>query len=332
MFETLGFTPDGSFYYGISRDWYNLYVAELDPASGTWVSPPEKLTTRFEGNNREPDYSPDGRFLAYTTWKDRSGAKIGTALWGGDMLVIMDLETGDQKEFFSGYQIGFPRWSPDGSSVLVVIRNPDNFQLGRIEAGSGQLHMILPPGGIGNGFGRHEWTPDGNYIYYGKQVENSTRSQIIRHHLPSGREKVIFEDPNYFIWQSALSLDGEWLVVYAVAVAGGHGLYLLPAEGGELQELFKKEEAMLGTLLALTWSLDGAYIYFTMRDASVEEPKWELCRIPARGGEIEHLELELSSDISGLSIHPDGRHMAYSASSNLLTPSVWVIQNFLPAD
>jgi hypothetical protein len=69
-----------------------------------------------------------------------------------------------------------------------------------------------------------------------------------------------------------------------------------------------------------------------MRDASLEEPKWELCRIPARGGEIEHLELELTSSITGLSMHPDGRHIAYSDISNLLTPSVWLIENFLPAD
>lgn len=330
MFETLGFTPDGSFYYGISKDWYNLYVTEVDPANGAVVSPPEKLTTRFEGNNKEPDYSPDGRFLAYTTWKDQSGARIGTGSWGGDLLVIRDLETGNQKEIFPGHQIGFPRWSPDGSSLLVVIRNPDNFQLCRIEAESGQVHMILPPEGMENGFGRHEWSPDGNYIYYGKRVEQSTRSQIIQHHLSSGKEKVIFENSDYFLWQSALSPDGKWLAVYAVS--GGHGLYLLSAEGGELQELFNKEEAMLGTLLTLTWSLDGAYIYFTMRDASVEDPKWELCRIPARGGEIEKLKLELPSRISGLSMHPDGRHIAYTASSNLLTPSVWVIENFLPAD
>jgi Tol biopolymer transport system component len=329
-FETLGFTPDGSFYYGISKDWYNLYVTELDPASGALVNPPEKMTTRFEGNNREPDYSPDGRFLAYTTWKDQSSARIGTGSWGGDLLVIRDLETGDQKEIFPGHQIGFPRWSPDGSSVLVVIRNPDNFRLCRIEAESGQMHMIHSPEGMRDGFGRHEWSPDGNYIYYGKRVENSTRSQIIRHHLPSGSEKVIFETSDHFLWQSALSPDGKWLVVYAVA--GGHGLYLLSTEGGELQELFNKKEAMLGVLLTLTWSLDGDYIYFSMRDASVEDPKWELCRIPASGGEIEHLELELTSNISGLSMHPDGRHIAYSASSNLLTPSVWVIENFLPAD
>ncbi len=61
----LGFTRKGSFYYGISQEGNDVYIAELDPETGKILVPPKKAIKRFEGFNMNPYYSPDGKYLAY---------------------------------------------------------------------------------------------------------------------------------------------------------------------------------------------------------------------------------------------------------------------------
>ena len=60
----MGFTRSGSLYYGIGTGGRNVYVATLDPAKGGLLSPPTKAIQQFEGFNRAPAWSPDGKYLA----------------------------------------------------------------------------------------------------------------------------------------------------------------------------------------------------------------------------------------------------------------------------
>ena len=128
--EPLGFTRKGSFYYGISQKGNNIYIAELDPETGEILAPPKKAITRFEGYNQSPDYSPDGKYLAYisrrfplTIFPDYTIAQIG-----GNVLCIKSLETGKEREIFPDLnKFSYPRWSPDGRSVIVKDLNANGY-------------------------------------------------------------------------------------------------------------------------------------------------------------------------------------------------------------
>ena len=66
-----------------------------------------------------------------------------------------------------------------------------------------------------------------------------------------------------------------------------------------------------------------------MKPTKKDDPKGELYRIPAQGGEPEKLGLEMSGFIINLSAHPDGRHIAFSSSEQSIG-EIWVMENFLP--
>jgi hypothetical protein len=83
----MGFTREGSFYYGIETGMIDVYTASLDFKTGKLLDPPSKATERFIGSNSRPDWSPDGR----------PGIHIASGLFGkGSFVVcIRSLETGE---------------------------------------------------------------------------------------------------------------------------------------------------------------------------------------------------------------------------------------------
>ncbi|MHC4753186.1 MAG: M56 family metallopeptidase, partial [Planctomycetota bacterium] len=112
----LGFTRDGSFYYGHRPNRTNVYIAEIDPVTGKIVVPPHEAINRFVESNGTPDYSPDGKYLAYVSRRPPMPTRYTTNPIG-NVLCIRSLETGEEREFRPEInKFGWPRWSPDGRS------------------------------------------------------------------------------------------------------------------------------------------------------------------------------------------------------------------------
>ena len=106
-------------------------------------------------------------------------------------------------------------------------------------------------------------------------------------------------------------------------------LNVIPAAGGETLELCRFEEGIdIRAGAGFIWTPDGKYILFTMKSPKKDTEKWDLYRIPAKGGNPERLELELSGFLANLSVHPDGRHIAFSTSEQS-NAEIWVMENFL---
>jgi Tol biopolymer transport system component len=82
--EPLGVTRTGALYYGVTLSQYDVYVAELDARSGKILSPPTRPIEQFVGTNHSPDWSPDGRSLAYVSRKA--------------ILAIRSMDTGQTRE------------------------------------------------------------------------------------------------------------------------------------------------------------------------------------------------------------------------------------------
>jgi Tol biopolymer transport system component len=103
----------------------------------------------------------------------------------------------------------------------------------------------------------------------------------------------------------------------------------ISASGGESSEIYTlKQGKRFSWGVGLSWTPDGDYVVVGGPEAR-DEPD-VLWMIPAKGGEPRKLELGVK--VSHLSLHPDGRRIAFTCPE----PSggdggeVWMMEKFLP--
>ena len=97
FFPPLGISAAGSYYYGQATGQVDLYVAPLDQTAGRPSASPVKLTQRIEGASRLPDWSPDGRRLAYVRGPGFNVQAL-TPSAPDDVIVIRSVDTGAERE------------------------------------------------------------------------------------------------------------------------------------------------------------------------------------------------------------------------------------------
>jgi len=106
----------------------------------------------------------------------------------------------------------------------------------------------------------------------------------------------------------------------------------MPAAGGEPRGLYTFVHNWNNRPIPITWTADGKYILFLREKSNKDDPKWELCRISAEGGEPQKLGLEVTrSGFYSPSVHPDGQYIAFQSTTHA-PAEVWVMENFLPVD
>ena len=315
----MGFTRSGSLYYGINAGGQDVYVATVDPGTGELLSPPMKAIRRSEGFNQSPAWSPDGKYLAYVSGRRRAVGAIRD--W---ILVIRSMETGEEREILLEGIVWEPlhlHWSPDGRSIFFT----RNSILNLIDVQTGDVTPIARGAVLDSA-----WSPDGKTIFYiRKDVEAPYSYSIVADDLETGREQELYRGE--VRWESlAISPDGRQL-----AFSSRHALKVMPAAGGEPHELLRlKAPEILSwyTAPAPAWTPDGRYILFGKWKYSPDQPllyadePTELWRILAGGGEPQKL-LELEG-LSSISVHPDGRRIAFTGGRRI--SEVWVMENFLP--
>ena len=73
---------------------------------------------------------------------------------------------------------------------------------------------------------------------------------------------------------------------------------------------------------------DSRYIIYA-RSVTGEKGMFEFWRLSADGGEPQNLGLKMEARPYGLSVHPDGTRIAFTAGT-LRRRDVWVLKDFLP--
>jgi Tol biopolymer transport system component len=328
----LGLTKDGSFYYSHSPNSTDVYVTEIDPETGTIMVPPCEAINRFVGSNSTPDYSPDGKYLAYVS-KQAPLVRPRTGRPTGNVLCIRSLDSGKDREFRPGLNnFGFPRWSPDSRSVMVVNWEDDDDKMGHydIDAHTGEANLVLMthrPQVIWN----HEWSVDGKSVFLlsSNVVGDSVHIfKVVRRDIENGTETELLRGSWRDLCSISRSPDGRWLAVLGRSEIK-RDLRILPTTGGEPRVVHTFEQGDNSWIFHV-WSADGMYIFLPKYCSSKSENKWDLWRIPVNGGEAQSLGLEMDY-FWWLSAHPDGRHIAFSNQGSIYElPAVWVMENFLP--
>jgi Tol biopolymer transport system component len=314
----MGFTQDGSFYYTAFAGKSDVYLAVLDPEKAKVSTPAKNIAQGFEGANRCPAWSSDGKYLAYLSDRESDESQV-TAL------CILSLDTGE-------YRVVFPQmetvtrisWFADGESVLAI--GGAGFRPtadGRI-AGMGTICLInVRTGGVRtipeyDGIGIPRGTPDGKKILYANASPQEEVSRIISYDIVSGQKKEIYRRSGRIAPQMDISPDGKLLAFLDVADSS---FKIIPTEGGEPRVLYGLESRTIGTF---SWSPDGKYIYFLGN----MQGRGGLWRIPPAGGEPVRFDLAVNGGMQNFDIHPDGRRIVFD--SQRFGRDVWVMENFLP--
>jgi Tol biopolymer transport system component len=317
----IGFTQEGSFYYSQGRWEEDVFVAEFDPDKPDSQISPRKVSLRFEGANCYPDWSPDGRHLAYRSIRKPAGPKSFA-------LCILSADTGEQREIFPELT-GFSQlsWHPDGKSVVVIGYGIDGRAgLYRVDIETGEASFIVEGGeSRPTGFSPR-YSPDGNRVYYTIDLRDQNECQILMYELQTKQKTEIYRGLVQ-INRMNISPDGKNLAFWEIGRGGA--LKIISTAGGEptiLDTMDKGEEGING----IAWSPDGEYVFYSKfgKDAGKTGP-CELWRIPAEGGTPVKFNLTVNG-MESLSIPPDGKRLAFNSWE--VGSEVWVMENFLPKE
>jgi Tol biopolymer transport system component len=324
----LGVTQEGAYYYWLPPGDGDVYMATLDPETGEVVIPPAKVIRSYEGFNRRPDFSPDGKYLAYVSRRPK----------GSDdsrILVIYSLETGEERELQTDIPLvlwgpSAPRWSPDGRSILILATVTDSANEKRngfhqIDVETGAVTPVVLDDELGSIFGRTApvWSPDGSKIFFHRR-----NGGIRIYDLEAKREwKPELQWPEGGSNGDAglaLSPDGRQLA-FTINFDNERVIYIAPSNG-EIHEItrLRTDETVEGR--GLTWTPDGRYLLFLGKH---EDGLCELRRISVEGGKSQNLGLKVAAH-TYLSIHPDGRRIAFTGAGPTPGAEVWAMENFLP--
>ncbi len=337
----IGFTRSGAYYY-TERDTFmqDVYIASLDAETMQVVGSPILVSERFRGANTLPDWSPDGRYLAYLSRLARPQT-VDTV--GSGIIVVRSLDTGEERDLFP--QLNFLgdtrlRWAPDGRSLLIsgeAVGGHDGHRrrgVYEIDAQTGAVTPIVvstsntQPAWRENRW-HAEWSLDGTAIFYVR--DNGQGCEIRFRDIKTGAEKVLYHptSPTH-LNNLALSPDGAWL-----AFGDGPGHYaadavmVVPVTGGTPREVLRMEPDVVGReTYSFAWTQDGQHLVFSKRVSEPGRPS-ELWLVSLEGGEPQPVGLPMWGR-GGVRVHPDGRRITFTNLTMPAATGLWVMENFLP--
>ncbi len=314
----LGFTQEGAFYYSTQGLMYDVYTTTFDPESGRIITPPEKEALPYEGSNMSPDWSPHGKYLVYISI--RSGPER-------NITSIFSADDGTVRELPHKLRLNYPRWAPDGRSILVKATVGSGGGIYRIDTQTGEVIPLIEKEGeedIHSPILSH----DGKSLFYIREYDPEELYQILVRDLETGEEVELYRTPPFDNSTIALSPDGLSLAIAMRVEEQVKVVTVMPSVGGEPREVYRFEQGGRW-YVEIDWSPDGRYIYFSK--GPDPDLKWELWRVPSVGGAAQNLGL-IMQEFQFLSVHPDGRRITFASRppQGAFQNAIWVMENFLP--
>jgi len=278
---------DGSrLAYTRQLDDMNIWSWTLD-ADGKVISRNPLIASTFRDS--DPDYSPDGRRIAFT-----SGRNGSFGIW------VSDSDGANPRMLFDGgaYVTGSPRWSPDGRRIAFDTRSHDPAKLGNpsiwtVDADGGQARRLSGPG---TGDIAPSWSRDGSWIYFA-----STRSgnlQIWKMPSQGGPAAQITKNGGFEGFEATDSRS----LLYSKG-RQTPGIWRVPLSGGDETLVSDRDQLAYWRC----WRVARGGIYFGTATPPAG-PRLEFLDFSSGAiRPISPLSRQPDATIPGLAVSPDGR-------------------------
>ena len=181
--------------YGNDRE-YRLVIADTDGEGDRIVmTSPEPIMS--------PNWSPDGKRIAYVSFEDHNAA-----------VFVQNLSSGERRKVSSLPGInGAPAWSPDGSALAVTLSKDGSPDIYVIDVGSGSMHRITQDDSIDT---EASWSPDGRSLVFTSDRGGKPQLYLVSAH--GGEPQRLTYDGSYNA-RGVFSPDGRSVAM----VHGGQG-------------------------------------------------------------------------------------------------------------
>jgi Tol biopolymer transport system component len=316
----IGFTRDGSYFYHGRTNLSDVFLAEVDFASGRVLSPPVLATQRFAGSNSGPVWSPDGRQLVYLS---RRGPGAG---WGSMAVWLKDVASGEVREVPTRLEtVVRTGWFPDGRSLLAMAQlaggAPGQFRI-NIQTGESEPVELFRVAG----FGGAAWSRDGRTMFF-QRWGPGKGSAIVARDVATGQEREVHRlaGPSVYVSSPIVSPDDRYLAMVVNDVESrSKVVVVVPLSGGEARDVCRSGQMVWPPSIA--WAPDSGGVLF-VKQPNPDDLKTELWLVPIQGGEARKFDLA-ALGMRELCVHPDGRRIAFTSGDD--RSEVWVMENFLP--
>jgi dipeptidyl aminopeptidase/acylaminoacyl peptidase len=286
--------------------------------------------TRGKKSSSNADWSPDGRWLAFTSSRvDDKSQLFVINLLGGEAIQLTKSETG-----VNGYT-----WSPDGKTIALTATDPEakeskdrkdtygDYEVVREEYRFTHLFTVdvaearksPQPGrrrtsGEDWTVGGFDWSPDGTKIAFSATVNsdliNGGTADIYVLDLAGDTVKKIVSQPGPD-YLAAWSPDGR-SILFSSAMgrpdyfARNSRMAVVSAEGGVVRSLTDSfDENVYGA----DWNADGIYFSASQKMAA------HLFRLDPASLKITRISAPDEAMVSGFTFSRDGKRMAFTAIS-----------------
>jgi Tol biopolymer transport system component len=255
----------------------------------------------------EPDFSPDGQRLAFSS--RRSGDAV--EIW----LASADGSSPQQLTHGPGPRQGAPAWSPDGRRIAFESQRADgHFDVWVMDSDGSALHQLTTDLGDENA---PTWSRDGQWIYFSS--DRGGGRDIWR--VPAGGGPLTRVTHGGSGAVARETFDGS-AIVYQTA-EGDAPLVLLPLAGGPARQLVACVKSQ-GYVPGKSLTSGAAGIYYG-RCGSDPESSLHLID-PATGRDREVGRVSDPFFLSGLAISPDGTTILVHRGTQ--TADLVLIENF----
>jgi Tol biopolymer transport system component/DNA-binding winged helix-turn-helix (wHTH) protein len=271
--------------------------------AGSLVQRPLHTQITFLGNAHSPAISPDGKFLAYATYRPGSELK----------LMLQSLAGGPSLEIFHGRIFPGFQWSPDGSELAVITFNR--------EAKADEVFVVSRLGGaprlLAEGlFGSVCWLPDGSQIIIAGAPPESGIWSVNK--LTGTRKQL--PGPVYELLNGIDCSARTGMLLLLTRTSEKYQIWTMKPDGTEQRKLIE-EHKEIGSV---RWSPTGDAIYYFRTEGDATD----LVKLSVTGQSTESTVLEHGLNTTDFfTVSPDGSRLAYTR--DLYFSNLWLAE--LPA-
>ncbi len=290
-----------------------LLVAAL-PSACAGESELAQLTATPTQDERQPAWSPDGRWIAFSASPAASDSAATP-----DLCLVSPNAGSMRRLTHDAFLESSPCWSPDGRSLAFHSWREDGVcRLWRLDLADSAIRQISQEKGRTT---NPAWSPDGRTIAY--YAIESGNEQVWKVALDGGAPVRLthhFEQS----WNPAWSPDGSEIAFsrYANATTGG-AIFVMPADGdGESGErarpLTHGKEHLWDRFPS--WSPNGRWVAFAAVDSAAN---WDIWLVSADG----KIEVRITDDPAHdtePSWAPDSRRLVFQ-SDRAGSEDLWIL-------